>query len=132
MADLNVVTLTGRVTKDATIESVGAKGTRLTKFGLANNTGFGQYEKTNFFNVQIWGKQGEAVAQYIVKGKQVGVTGTLECQKWTAYDGTPKESWNLTCTGVTLLADAKNQQQRQVPEYQSTVPDATTDALPTF
>lgn len=111
MADLNVCTFVGRVTRDAVVESVGAKGTQITKFAIANNTGYGQYEKTNFFNVQIWGKQGVSVSQYLVKGKQVAVSGTLENNKWTDQQGQAHDSWNLTAQSVTLLADAKGVQQ---------------------
>lgn len=107
MSDLNSCSFTGRVTKDAVVESIGAKGTQITKFSIANNTGFGQYAKTNFFNVQVWGKAGVAIAEYLKKGKQIAVTGILENQKWTGKDGLEHDSWNLTCQSVTLLADAK-------------------------
>ena len=107
MADLNSCSFTGRITRDAVVESVGAKGTQITKFSIANNTGFGQYAKTNFFNVQVWGQAGAAVAQYLKKGKQVAVTGMLENAKWEGKDGLEHDSWTLTCQGVTLLADAK-------------------------
>lgn len=107
MADLNSCSFTGRVTKNAVVESVGAKGTQLTKFSIANNTGFGQYAKANFFNVQVWGKAGVAISQYLTKGKQIAVTGQLENQKWTGKDGLEHDSWTLTCQSVTLLADAK-------------------------
>ena len=107
MSDLNSCSFTGRVTKDAVVESIGAKGTQITKFSIANNTGFGQYAKTNFFNVQVWGKAGVAIAEYLKRGKQVAVTGMLENQKWTGKDGLEHDSWNLTCQSVTLLADAK-------------------------
>ena len=107
MSDLNSCSFTGRVTKDAVVESIGAKGTQVTKFSIANNTGFGQYAKTNFFNVQVWGKAGVAIAEYLKKGKQIAVTGMLENQKWTGKDGLEHDSWNLTCQSVTLLADAK-------------------------
>ena len=107
MADLNSCSFTGRITRDAVVESVGAKGTQITKFSIANNTGFGQYAKANFFNVQVWGQAGAAVAQYLKKGKQVAVTGTLENAKWEGKDGLEHDSWTLTCQGVTLLADAK-------------------------
>ena len=107
MSDLNSCSFTGRVTKDAVVESIGAKGTQITKFSIANNTGFGQYAKTNFFNVQVWGKAGVAIAGYLKKGKQIAVTGMLENQKWTGKDGLEHDSWNLTCQSVTLLADAK-------------------------
>ena len=107
MADLNSCSFTGRITRDAVVESVGAKGTQITKFSIANNTGFGQYAKANFFNVQVWGQAGAAVAQYLKRGKQVAVTGMLENAKWEGKDGLEHDSWTLTCQGVTLLADAK-------------------------
>lgn len=109
MADLNVCTFVGRVTKDATLDTVGSKGTQITKFSLANNTGFGEYARTNFFNVQVWGKQGASLTPYLVKGKQVAVSGTLENQKWTGNDGVSHDSWTLTANSVTLLADSSKQ-----------------------
>lgn len=123
MADLNSCSFTGRVTRDAVVESVGAKGTQITKFGMANNTGFGQYAKTNFFNVQVWGQAGASIAQYLKKGKQIAVTGQLENQKWTGKDGLEHDSWNLTCQSVTLLADAAAK-----PQETSTFNEAPADA----
>lgn len=124
MSDLNSCSFTGRVTKDAVVESIGAKGTQITKFSIANNTGFGQYAKTNFFNVQVWGKAGVAIAEYLKRGKQVAVTGMLENQKWTGKDGLEHDSWNLTCQSVTLLADAKTttepvsvNMEEEIPTY---------------
>lgn len=119
MADLNNCSFTGRITKDAVVETVGAKGTQLTKFSIANNTGFGQYAKTQFFNVQIWGKAGTAVAQYLVKGKQVAVCGSLENQKWTGKDGLEHDSWTLSCQGVTLLADSRASEEFAGSSYEN-------------
>ena len=115
MSDLNNCTFVGRITRDAELTTVGTKGTSLTKFGIANNTGFGQYEKTNFFNCQIWGKQGEALKQYLVKGKQVAVAGQLEDSSWTGNDGVKHQAWTLTVNTITLLADSKSV-QAQVTE----------------
>lgn len=112
MSDMNVCTFIGRVTRDAETSMVGAKNTALTKWGIANNTGFGQYEKTNFFNCQMWGKQGESIKQYLTKGKQICVTGQLEDTTWTSDDGTKHPQWTLTVNQVSLLADSKNTQQQ--------------------
>ena len=108
MADLNSCSFTGRVTKDATVDTVGSKGTQITKFSIANNTGFGSYQKTNFFNVQIWGKAGAAVCEYLKKGKQVAVTGALEDSSWTDANNVRHQNWTLTANSVTLLADGGN------------------------
>lgn len=112
MSDLNVCTFIGRVTRDAETQLVGAKNTSLTKWGIANNTGFGQYEKTNFFNCQMWGKQGESLKQYLVKGKQVAVSGELEDTTWEGQDGQKHPQWTLTVNKISLLADAKSVQDQ--------------------
>lgn len=106
MADLNSCSFIGRVTRDAEVDTVGVKNTQITKFGIANNTGFGSYQKTNFFNVQIWGKAGAAVSQYLKKGKQVGVSGALEDTSWIDKEGNKHMQWTLTANSVTLLADS--------------------------
>lgn len=123
MSDVNVCTFVGRCTRDAETKTVGAKGTSLTTWAIANNTGFGQYEKTNFFNCQMWGKQGESLKQYLVKGKQIAVVGTLENQKWTGSDGQQHDSWTLTVSQVTLLADSRNAVQDQVTAVAEGVED---------
>lgn len=119
MADLNSCSFTGRLTKDATIATVGTKGTQITKFSIANNTGFGDFAHTNFFNVQIWGKAGVAVAQYLTKGKQVALTGVLESQKWTGQDGVQHEGWQLTASSVTLLSGTKNNEGPETVEAET-------------
>lgn len=114
MADLNNCTFIGRVTRDAELTSVGAKNTSLVKWGIANNTGFGQYEKTNFFNCQMWGKQGEGVMQFLKKGKQIAVAGTLEDTTWTGQNGEQHPQWTLTVNSITLLADSQKATQAAV------------------
>ena len=112
MSDMNVCTFIGRVTRDAELTQVGAKNTSLVKWGIANNTGFGQYEHTQFFNCQMWGKQGEGIKQYLTKGKQICVTGMLEDTSWEGNDGVKHQQWTLTVSQVSLLADSKSTQQQ--------------------
>ena len=62
----------------------------------------------------MWGKQGEAIKQYLTRGKQIAVVGTLENQKWDGQDGQSHDSWTLTVTQVTLLADSRKATQDEV------------------
>lgn len=103
MSDMNVCTLTGRLTKDAETRTM-QSGAVLVTFAIANNTGFGQYACTNFFEVNAWGKQVAAILQYLTKGKQVGISGTLENKAWTDNNGVKHDKWVLTAQGaITLL-----------------------------
>lgn len=129
MADLNNCAFTGRLTRDAETKTVGSKGTLLTTTGIAVTTGFGQYEVTSFFNVQIWGKQGEAVSRFLTKGKQVALAGQLENRKYTTQDGVTHDSWTLTASSVTLLADShKSENNNSASPWES----VTTDGMPEF
>lgn len=105
---LNSFSVIGRCTKDGSLKSVGAKGTPLLTFAIANNTGWGDQQKTNFFEVQMWGQRAARLTDYIKKGKQVAITGSLECNRWTGNDGVERQSWVVNANDVTLLADSGN------------------------
>lgn len=109
---MNTFSLTGHLTKDATLSLVGNNGMQITKFSIANNTGFGNYAKTQFFDVQMWGKQGASLCEYLKKGKQVGVTGKLESNNYQDRDGNMRYSFVLTASDVILLSGGnKNEGQ---------------------
>lgn len=112
MSDINVCTVMGRLTDDATSRVVGAKGLNLVEFTIANNTGSGQYAHTSYFKVNIWGKLGETLKPYLIKGKQVAVSGMLENRQWQDNTGSTRDSWQLTANEVTLLSDAKAQTEK--------------------
>lgn len=116
MADQNSFNCTGRLTRDPEMQHVGAKGTTIVKFGIANNTGFGQYERANFFDAQMWGNAAEAVFPYLKKGKQIALTGMLENQKWTNNEGVEKDKWVVTISTLTLLSDGGAKTHTEEPQ----------------
>lgn len=109
---LNSFNVIGRCTKDGSLKNVGAKGTALLTFAIANNTGWGNQQKTNFFDVQMWGQRAVGVADYIKKGKQVAITGKLECNKWIDQEGMERQNWVINADDITLLADSSNAPQQ--------------------
>lgn len=111
MSDVNIFTFSGRLTRDAESKSVGQKNSLLTTFTVANNTGFGQYAKSQFFDVQEWGQKGQAIQPYLIKGKNVVVTGTLENSSWTGSDGVKHDKWIVTASDVCLLSDGKGRNE---------------------
>lgn len=109
MSDLNVFACTGRLTKDAEMKLIGAKQTPCCTFSLANNTGFGQYEKTSFFDVQLWGSSGQGVVTYLTKGTKVAVSGTLEQNNWVDQNGVKHTAFRLSTSAITLLGSPQKQ-----------------------
>ncbi len=82
----NNIVVSGHLVKDAELDHVGSKETAILKFSIGNNRGYGDYEKVNYFDVKFWGKGAEAIAEYMVKGKGVTITGEIEQEKWTDKD----------------------------------------------
>lgn len=99
MSDMNVMSLTGRLTKDATFGTVGS-GKQLLSMNVAVNTGFGQSKKVLFIKVNMWGERGEKIVQYLKKGTVVAVSGTLSLNEWTSADGTAMTDLVVTTFGV--------------------------------
>lgn len=60
-------------------------------------------EKTNWFKVSAWGQLGESIHQYLTKGKQVMVTGTVEARAYTDNAGQPQASLELRARDIRLL-----------------------------
>jgi single-strand DNA-binding protein len=58
-------------------------GTALLSLTVAYDLGFGDKKKSNFVDCVVWGKQGEALSKYLVKGSQISIeSGDLEIQTW--------------------------------------------------
>lgn len=83
--DINTVVLIGRLTRDAEIKYT-SNQTAIVKFSIAVNrsrkSGDGWEEEAHFFDIVVWGRQGEAIQKYLTKGKQVGIQGELRQSRW--------------------------------------------------
>ena len=85
MSDINRVTIVGRLTRDAE-QSYTQSGYSLLKFGIAVNRrrkkGNEWVDEANFFDVVSFGRQGEAIANYMKKGRQIAIEGYLRQDRW--------------------------------------------------
>ena len=105
MADINKVVLVGRLTRDAELKYT-SSGAAVSKFGLAINrrrkVGDQWEDEANFFDVVVWGKTAEALNQYLVRGKQVGVEGELRQNRWE-QDGQKRSRVEVHANNIQLL-----------------------------
>ncbi|HSS41598.1 MAG TPA: single-stranded DNA-binding protein [Solirubrobacterales bacterium] len=92
-SNVNVVVITGNLTQDPDLRHLGS-GTAVCELRVAVNTrrkeGNEWVDKPNYFNVTVWGAQGENCAQYLSKGRPVAIEGRLEWREWEAKDGSGK------------------------------------------
>ena len=105
MVDVNRVVLIGRLTRDAELKSI-ASGQAVTKFSIAVNrrrkNGDQWEDEPNFFDVVVWGRQGESLHQYLVKGKMVCVDGELRQDRWQ-QDGQNRSKVEIVANYLQLL-----------------------------
>ena len=79
---INVVTLIGRVGGDPEMRffDSGKVKCRLT---LAVNRRTREGDHTDWFNLELWGKTAEIAGNYVRKGKQIAVKGSLKFDSWS-------------------------------------------------
>ena len=105
MADLNHVSLIGRLTRDSELKYT-ASGQAVCKFAIAVNrrrkSGDQWVDEPNFFDIVLWGRQGESLSQYLIKGKQVGIDGELRQDRWE-QDGQNRSRVEVIANNLQLL-----------------------------
>lgn len=133
--NINRVVLTGNLTSDPELRSL-PSGTSVCKLRIAVNTrkkdgATGEWgEKPNYFDVTVWGAQGENAARYLSKGRPVAIDGRLEWREWTTDDGQKRQAIDIIADAVQFLGgrnDGPMEGGGQTFSARSDVPADTAD-----
>ena len=134
MADLNHVVLIGRLTREAELKHT-SSGQAVCKFSIAVNrrrkNGDQWEDEANFFDIVVWGRQGESLHPYLVKGKMVGVDGELRQDRWQ-QDGQNRSKIEIVANYLQLLGGGSSgdRQNNQVsPEASAFTPAPREDSF---
>jgi len=106
--NINRVVMTGNLTADPELRTL-PSGMSVCNLRIACNTrrknqSTGDWEdKPNYFNVTVWGAQGENSARYLSKGRPVAIDGRLEWREWEAQDGTKRQATDIIADSVQFL-----------------------------
>jgi len=109
------ITIAGNIGKDAETRAT-QNGDKVTSWTVAVEDRTGKEKSTIWFDVTLWGKRGESLAQYLTKGGKVAVSGELGKRE---YEG--KTYLTVRAEQVTLLggkSDGGGQQPEQRNEGQ--------------
>jgi len=132
MADINHVVLVGRLTRDAELKFTNA-GLAIAKFSLAVNRrakkGDTWQEEADFFDAVWMGKGAEAVAQYLLKGKQIGIQGELRQNRWE-QEGQKRSKVEIFVTNLQLLGGGRGQAAPVEPAAGGDIPQSAPPAAP--
>ena len=106
-ADLNRVTLIGRLTRDPELRHLrsgdAVASLRIAVNGRARDEGGQWVDKPNFFDVSVFGRQAETVANYMAKGRRIGIDGRLQWREWESQDGAKRQSVDVVANDVFFL-----------------------------
>jgi single-strand DNA-binding protein len=107
-ANINRVVLVGNLTRDPELRHT-PSGTAVCSLRLAVNSrrkdpSTGEWgEKPNYFDITVWGNQGESCAQYLSKGRPVAVDGRLDWREYEAKDGSKRQAVEIIADSVQFL-----------------------------
>lgn len=105
-ADLNRVTLVGRLTRDPELRQT-AGGTSVCSMRIAvtsrTNRGGEWSDQSNYFDVTVFGRQAETAETYLSKGRRIGVDGRLSWREWQAQDGSKRQSVEVIANDIFFL-----------------------------
>jgi single-strand DNA-binding protein len=117
---MNKVVLIGRLTKDPELKFTPGNGTAVATLTLAvdrrvpNKNG---QREADFIAVTVWGKAAENTANYMSKGRLMGVSGRIQTRSYEAKDGTRRYVTEVVADEVQFLdkgnGAASNQGQGQ-------------------
>ncbi|MEP0814395.1 MAG: single-stranded DNA-binding protein [bacterium] len=107
MASLNKVFLIGNVGKDPEVRYV-ADGVAVANFPIATSERFTdrsgqQQERTEWHNIVVWRKQAEIAGEYVRKGRQLYVEGSIMTRTWTDADNVKHFRTEILCQRFLLL-----------------------------
>lgn len=107
-ANINRVVLTGNLTRDPELRSL-PSGTTVCNMRIATNTRrknshSGEWEdRAHYFDITVWGVQGENCARYLSKGRPVAIDGRLEWREWETQDGNKRQTVDIIADSVQFL-----------------------------
>jgi single-strand DNA-binding protein len=132
--NINRVVLTGNLTRDPELRTTGS-GTPVCSLRLACNTrrrdASGEWvDKPNYFDVTVWGAQGENCATYLHKGRPVAIDGRLEWREWQDQQGNKRQAVDIIADSVQFLGSRDAGENGGRVQAQSDVPVDAADFEP--
>jgi single-strand DNA-binding protein len=106
--NINRVIITGNLTKDPELASIPGTGTPVCSLRVACNgrrkNQAGEWENApNYFDVTVFGQQGENCEKYLRKGRPVAIDGRLRWREWDSQDGHKRQAVDIIAESVQFL-----------------------------
>jgi single-strand DNA-binding protein len=119
MACLNRVMIIGHLGKDPEFRATAASA--VCNFTVATSERFkdrdgNQQERTEWHRIVAWGKLAELARDYLAKGRQVYVEGSLETREWTDKDGVKRYTTEIKAREILFLGERGGGSQQRTEQ----------------
>jgi single-strand DNA-binding protein len=104
---VNKVILIGRLGKDPELKYT-PSGAAVAKFSLATDEVFKdksgeKQQRTEWHNIVAWNKLAEICGEYLAKGKQVYIEGSIRSRQWEDQSGNKRTAYDIVARQMTML-----------------------------
>lgn len=119
---MNRVVLIGRLTKDPELKFTPGSGNAVATFTIAvdrrmpNKDGV---READFIPIVVWGKQAESTANYMSKGKLIGISGRIQTRSYEAKDGGRRYVTEVIADEIQFLEWGGNKSSAPKDEFRS-------------
>ena len=119
MASVNKVMLLGNLGADPDVRYTQG-GTPVANFRMATTTIWNDDQgerksRTAWHRIVVWGKQAEVAGEYLKKGSQVHIEGSLQTREWTDRDGNKRYTTEVRTQRLQLLGKPKGELSEEPP-----------------
>lgn len=119
---MNRVVLIGRLTKDPELKFTPGSGNAVATFTIAvdrrmpNRDGV---READFIPIVVWGKQAESTANYMSKGKLIGISGRIQTRSYEAKDGSRRYVTEVVADEIQFLEWGGNKASAPKDDFRS-------------
>lgn len=136
---VNKVILIGRLGRDPEVKYT-PSGAPVAKFSLATDENFKdktgeKQSRTEWHNIVAWNKLAEICGEYLTKGKQVYIEGSIRSRQWQDQAGNKRTSYEIIANQMQMLG-SKGESERMPsggsdrPSYERPTPERSTSSAP--
>ncbi len=116
---VNKVILIGRLGKDPELKYT-PNGSPVARFTLATDEVFKdrageQQKRTEWHTIVAWNKLAEICGEYLTKGKQIYIEGSIRSRQWEDQSGNKRTSYEIVARDMRMLG-SKAESERAIPQ----------------
>lgn len=115
---MNKVHLIGRLVDNPVLRYT-SNTTPVASYTIAINNGYGDKQETDYINITTWGKSGEFVNKYFVKGQPIAVVGRLKNKNYES-NGVKHYGMEVVTEEIEFVGYKKEEAKEETSEEEFT------------